>query len=92
MSATSDTAAGANPQIVDFELSSELQQFRDKVREYATTKLGDAQRWDREASFPREAVKAAAAVAPSTMSPFARTGTSTASTTWRIAAQSARPL
>lgn len=57
---TTKTPALAGPQVVDFELSPELQQFRAQVQTYAKDHLGDAARWDAEVTFPREAVAAAA--------------------------------
>lgn len=47
-------------QVADFQLSPTLIAFRDTVREYARTHLGDAARHDAEATFPRDAVAAAA--------------------------------
>ncbi|MEQ1633278.1 MAG: acyl-CoA dehydrogenase family protein [Planctomycetota bacterium] len=56
------TATHANkvPQVVDYELSTELLAFRDQVRDYAKTYLGKAAEWDAEAKFPRSAIEAAA--------------------------------
>ena len=51
-----------SPQVSDFALSPELQQFRDKVREYADKHLGDAGQYDVEARFPRGPVAAAAEI------------------------------
>lgn len=55
-STTQDTGC----QVRDFELSDELQQFREQVRAYTKEHLQDAAVYDREARFPREAVQAAA--------------------------------
>lgn len=54
------TVSTATPQVADFQLSPELVQFRDFVRAYAERHLGAAARYDAEASFPRDAVRAAA--------------------------------
>ncbi|MEC7584400.1 MAG: acyl-CoA dehydrogenase family protein [Planctomycetota bacterium] len=43
-----------------FDLSPELQAFRDKVRQYCEQHLGDAAEWDEKVEFPREAVRVAA--------------------------------
>lgn len=49
------------PQVIDFELSPDLAAFRAKCREFAETELRPhAEEWDREAKFPREAVRKAA--------------------------------
>lgn len=55
---TSTVQVGA--QVTDFELSAELQQFRASVQAFAAEHLGDADRYDAEARFPREPVQAAA--------------------------------
>ncbi|MFK7739845.1 MAG: acyl-CoA dehydrogenase family protein [Planctomycetota bacterium] len=47
-------------QVTDFELSPTLQEFREEVRSYARDNLKDAERYDRETKFPREAVAEAA--------------------------------
>ena len=44
------------PQVPDFALSPELQQFRAFVRDYATSSLGDAAAIDAEVKFPRAQV------------------------------------
>lgn len=55
------TTAVANiPQVADFVLSPELQQFREFVRGYAQRHLGGAAAYDAEVKFPRDAVQAAA--------------------------------
>jgi alkylation response protein AidB-like acyl-CoA dehydrogenase len=54
------TAVGNVPQIQDFSLSPELQQFRAEVREYCAQHLGGAAGYDAEAKFPRDPVRAAA--------------------------------
>ncbi len=48
------------PQVTDFQLSPQLQQFRAFVRDYAAANLGDAAAYDAEAQFPREPVRVAA--------------------------------
>ncbi len=48
------------PQVPDFALSPELQQFRAFVRDYATSSLGDAAAIDAEVKFPRAQVQRAA--------------------------------
>ncbi|MBM4060484.1 MAG: acyl-CoA dehydrogenase [Planctomycetes bacterium] len=53
------TPAARAPQVVDFALSPELQQFRATVREFARQHLGAAAACDAEVRFPREAVQAA---------------------------------
>ena len=53
-------SATATPQVPDFDLSPELQTFRDYVRDYAQKHLGDAAKYDAETKFPREPVAAAA--------------------------------
>jgi alkylation response protein AidB-like acyl-CoA dehydrogenase len=55
---TSTAQNGA--QVTDFELSPELHRFRASVQEFANQHLGDAARYDAEASVPREPVLAAA--------------------------------
>ncbi|MFM1873042.1 MAG: hypothetical protein RL398_2464 [Planctomycetota bacterium] len=55
-----DTATTTAPQIAEFELSPELQKFRDEVRTYARECLGKAAEYDAQAKFPRDAVQAAA--------------------------------
>ena len=47
-------------QVPDFELTPELQQFREQVRAYTKEHLQRAAEYDREARFPKEAVDAAA--------------------------------
>ena len=54
------TTVARTPQVSDFELSAELQQFRAFVQDYAREHLGDAARYDAEARFPRAPVEAAA--------------------------------
>jgi len=54
------TTPDTGVQVSDFELSEELQQFRQKVRDYAEQHLGDAAVYDAETKFPRDAVDAAA--------------------------------
>ncbi len=54
------TSTKTAPQLVDFELSSELAAFRDTIRAYAKEHLGKAAEWDQGVTFPRAAVKAAA--------------------------------
>lgn len=54
------TAVGNLPQIQDFSLSPELEQFRAEVREYCAQHLGGAAAYDAEVRFPRDAVRAAA--------------------------------
>jgi alkylation response protein AidB-like acyl-CoA dehydrogenase len=54
------TVPTATPQVADFQLSPELLQFRAFVHAYAERHLGAAARHDAEASFPRDAVRAAA--------------------------------
>ena len=54
------TAAQSPPQVTDFQLSPELQQFRAAVREFANTNLGEAAAYDAEARFPRAPVRVAA--------------------------------
>ncbi|MBL9076859.1 MAG: acyl-CoA dehydrogenase family protein [Planctomycetes bacterium] len=54
------TTVARSPQVTDFELGPELQQFRTFVQGYAREHLGGAARCDAEAKFPREAVQAAA--------------------------------
>lgn len=54
------TLATSPVQVADFQLSPALIAFRDTVRDYARTHLGDAARHDAEATFPRDAVAAAA--------------------------------
>lgn len=54
------TVAQREPQVPDFQLSPALQQFRTFVRDFANEHLGDAARYDAEAKFPREPVRAAA--------------------------------
>jgi butyryl-CoA dehydrogenase len=56
------TATQSQPQVVDFQLSPELQQFRAFVREYAANNLGDAAAYDAEAKFPRDPVRVAAKI------------------------------
>ncbi|MCB9879859.1 MAG: acyl-CoA dehydrogenase family protein [Planctomycetes bacterium] len=53
-------STSASVQVADFELSEELQQFRQQVREYAQQHLGGAAAYDAEVKFPRDAVAAAA--------------------------------
>lgn len=48
------------PQVVDFALSAELQQFRAQVRAFAQEHLQHAATYDEQAKFPRDAVLAAA--------------------------------
>lgn len=57
---TTRTPAATAPQVIDFELSPELQQFQQRVRAYAEQHLADAARWDAEVEYPRAAVAAAA--------------------------------
>lgn len=57
---SSKTPAAAAPQVIDFELSPELQQFQQLVRGYAREHLAGAARWDAEVAFPRAAIQAAA--------------------------------
>ncbi|MCA8951423.1 MAG: acyl-CoA dehydrogenase family protein [Planctomycetes bacterium] len=47
-------------QVPDFQLSPELQQFREFVRDYAAKHLGRAAEYDSNVEFPRDAVVAAA--------------------------------
>ena len=54
------THANNAPQVVDYELSTELLAFRSQVRDYANTYLGKAAEWDAETAFPRSAIDAAA--------------------------------
>jgi alkylation response protein AidB-like acyl-CoA dehydrogenase len=54
-----DTAV-QGAQISDFNLSPELQGFREFVRDFANKNLRDAAKYDREAKFPRDPVTAAA--------------------------------
>jgi butyryl-CoA dehydrogenase len=56
----SATHANNAPQVVDYELSTELLAFRSQVRDYANTYLGKAAEWDAETAFPRSAIDAAA--------------------------------
>lgn len=56
----SSTATETAVQVSDFELSPELERFREQVRDYTAKHLGDAARYDAEAAFPRDAVAAAA--------------------------------
>lgn len=46
-------------QVADFQLSPEMLEFQQKVRDYTKEHLGDAAVYDRETKFPREAVEAA---------------------------------
>ena len=46
-------------QVADFQLSPEMLEFQQKVRNYAKEHLGGAAVYDRETKFPREAVEAA---------------------------------
>ncbi|MEZ6038323.1 MAG: acyl-CoA dehydrogenase family protein [Planctomycetota bacterium] len=50
----------ATVQVADFALSAELEQFRQKVRDYAQQHLGGAAAYDAEVKFPRDAVQKAA--------------------------------
>jgi alkylation response protein AidB-like acyl-CoA dehydrogenase len=52
-------SASKVPQVVDFALSPELQQFRAYVRDYAQKHLGGAAVYDAEVKFPRAAIVAA---------------------------------
>jgi alkylation response protein AidB-like acyl-CoA dehydrogenase len=55
------TTGTANaPQVTDFVLSPELLRFQEQVRDYAARHLGRAAEYDRKATFPRDAVDAAA--------------------------------
>lgn len=55
------TTATASPiQVPDFQLSPQLVEFRDFVRDYAQKHLGKAALYDAETKFPRDAVQAAA--------------------------------
>ena len=55
------TTATASPiQVPDFQLTPQLQEFRDFVRDYAQKHLGKAALYDAETKFPRDAVQAAA--------------------------------
>lgn len=49
------------PQVVDFELTESLVELRERCREFAERELlPNAERWDREREFPRDAVAKAA--------------------------------
>lgn len=51
----------ADPQIVDFDLSDSLAEFRDQARAFAEREVAPhAAEWDRETRFPKEAVQKAA--------------------------------
>ncbi|MGE0143037.1 MAG: acyl-CoA dehydrogenase family protein [Planctomycetota bacterium] len=53
----------SSTQVPDFELTAELGAFRAKCREFAERELApNAARWDREGTFPRDAVAKAAAL------------------------------
>jgi butyryl-CoA dehydrogenase len=55
------TTATASPiQVPDFQLTPQLVEFRDFVRDYAQKHLGKAAQYDAETKFPRDAVQAAA--------------------------------
>lgn len=55
------TTATASPiQVPDFQLTPQLVEFRDFVRDYAQKHLGKAALYDAETKFPRDAVQAAA--------------------------------
>ena len=55
------TTATASPiQVPDFQLTPQLVEFRDFVRDYAQKHLGKAAHYDAETKFPRDAVQAAA--------------------------------
>lgn len=55
------TTATASPiQVPDFQLTPQLVEFRDFVRDYAQKHLGKAAVYDAETKFPRDAVQAAA--------------------------------
>ena len=53
------TTTGAGAQVPDFRLTPELSEFQQKIRDYCRDHLGDADVYDRETKFPREAVDAA---------------------------------
>ena len=59
---TAAAATDASAQLSDFELSPTLTEFTQECRAFAQSELAPhAERWDREASFPREAIQKAAA-------------------------------
>ena len=53
------TTTDSTTQVADFELSTELKEFRQKVRDYTAEHLRDAAAYDAETRFPREPVEAA---------------------------------
>ena len=58
--AMTTTTTDVITQVADFELSTELQEFRQKVRDYTAEHLKEAARYDAETEFPRAPVEAAA--------------------------------
>ncbi|MEC8652756.1 MAG: acyl-CoA dehydrogenase family protein [Planctomycetota bacterium] len=55
------TTSDASVQVPDFRLTPELVEFRETIKAYCREHLADADVYDRETKFPREAVAAAAA-------------------------------